>query len=134
MLGFSRLARLRRDDRGAQAVEFALISLPLLYLLYGAISFGFVLNAQETATQLAREGARAAAICGTGGGCSATATSRVASAKPAGFTIVSTVVTPCTSGSGDATVVVTTRPPLFFIPFLTNSTAIRGKATTPCGG
>jgi Flp pilus assembly protein TadG len=128
------LRRLREDDRGVQAVEFALISLPLLYLLYGAISFGFTLNAQETATQLAREGARVAAICGTGANCTSSAQARVAAAAPGGFTIVSTTVTPCASPTSDASVIVETRPPLNFIPFLTSGTRIRGEATTPCGG
>jgi Flp pilus assembly protein TadG len=128
------LRRLRNNDRGAQAVEFALISLPLLYLLYGVIAFGFTLNAQITASHLAREGARAAAICGTGSGCSGTAGSRIAAATPAGFSIVSTSITACSSPTGDATVVVTTQPPLAFVPFLTGSTAINGKASTPCGG
>ena len=126
--------RRTRDDRGAAAVEFALVSIPLLYLLYGGISFGFMLNAQETASQIAREGARSLAICGTAAGCSGTATSKMNSAKPAGFTIVSTSITPCTSATGDATVIVTTKPPLNFIPFLTSGTAIKGKAVTPCGG
>ena len=125
---------LRGSDRGSQVVEFALISLPLLYLLYGAIAFGFTLNAQITASQLAREGARAAAICGTGTGCSSTASSRIAAAEPAGFSIASTSITTCSSPTGDATVVVTTNPPLNFVPFLSDSTAISGKATTPCGG
>jgi Flp pilus assembly protein TadG len=129
-----RLKRLCVDDTGAQAVEFALISLPLLYLLYGAISFGMVMNAQVTASQLAREGARTAAICGTAAGCSGTSSARINAAKPAGFTIVSTSITTCASANGDATVIVTTRPPLNFLPFLTSSTSIRGKATTPCGG
>lgn len=124
----------RGNDRGAAAVEFALISVPLLYLLYGAVSFGFLLNAQETATQLAREGARAAAICGTASGCDTTAAGRVAAAKPNGFTIVSTSITTCSSGASDATAIVTTHPPLNFIPFLTSSTEVKGKATTPCGG
>jgi Flp pilus assembly protein TadG len=134
------LSHLRRDDRGVQAVEFALIALPLMYLLYGAISFGFVLNTQETATQLAREGARAVAICASSATCdqSGTANSRVTAAKPAGFNVVSTTLQPsggCTSAtSGDITVIVETRPPLSFVPFLDGSTVIRGKATTPCGG
>ncbi len=127
------LTRLR-GDRGAQAVEFAILVLPLLYLLYGAIAFGFTLNAQETATQIAREGARAAAICGVSGGCTATANARMTSAAPSGFTIVSTTVTECASATADATVVVVTQPPLTFVPFLTSSTSITGKATTPCGG
>jgi Flp pilus assembly pilin Flp len=47
------------SDRGAAAVEFALL-LPLLVLiLFGIIDFGRALNAQITITQAAREGARA---------------------------------------------------------------------------
>ena len=135
MRGF-RLKRTRGNDRGAQAVEFALISIPLLYLLYGAISFGFMLNAQETASQLAREGARALAICGTGGGCSGTATSKVDAVRPKGFTVdwTASKIIPCTSATGDASVTIVTHPPLTFVPFLTGSTSISGKATTPCGG
>jgi Flp pilus assembly protein TadG len=52
----------RRRDRGAAAVEFALI-LPLLMLLvFGIIDFGRALNAQITLTQAAREGARLDAL------------------------------------------------------------------------
>jgi Flp pilus assembly protein TadG len=131
-----RFTRLR-DERGAQAVEFALVSLPLLYLLYGLIAFGFTFNASETATQLAREGARVTAICGTSGGCTAQAIARINANKPPGFTVQSVNVTECTSGTGDAIVIVHTRPPLTFVPFLTGGgggTDIKGKAVTPCGG
>lgn len=128
----------RGDDRGVAAVEFALISVPLLTLIYGGIAFGFTLNAQETATQLAREGARAAAICGPppATGCDQTAKNRITAATPAGFSVdwSNTTVSTCASGTGDAYVVVETHPPLDFPPFLTSGTAIRGKATTPCGG
>jgi Flp pilus assembly protein TadG len=133
MRGF-RLVRSPESDRGVAAVEFALVSLPLLYLLYGAIAFGFMLNAQETASQIAREGARAAAICGIAAGCSGTATTKMNDAAPGGFTIVSTSIHTCASSTDDASVIVITRPPLYFVPFLTSGTAIKGKATTPCGG
>jgi len=49
-------------DRGAAAVEFAIV-LPLLLLLaFGIIDFGRALNAQITLTQAAREGARLDAL------------------------------------------------------------------------
>lgn len=128
----------RRNDRGAAAVEFALISIPLLTLIYGGIAFGFTLNAQETATQLAREGARAAAICGAppASGCQQTAQNRITAATPSGFTIDwnNSTISTCSSATGDAYVVVETHPPLDFPPFLDGGTAIRGEATTPCGG
>lgn len=51
-----------RSERGAAAVEFALI-LPLLtVLLFGIIEFGRAYNAQVTLTHAVREGARALAI------------------------------------------------------------------------
>lgn len=51
-----------RRDRGAVAVEFGLL-LPLLMLIVmGIIDFGRMLNAQETLTQAAREGARLASF------------------------------------------------------------------------
>ena len=57
-----RPARRAPRDRGAAAVEFALL-LPLLMLLvFGIVDFGRALNAQITLTQAAREGARMAAL------------------------------------------------------------------------
>lgn len=56
------LARLRSNDRGAAAVEFALVAPILLLLVFGLIDFGRMLNAKISITEAAREGARAAAI------------------------------------------------------------------------
>jgi Flp pilus assembly protein TadG len=49
-------------DRGAVAVEFALLLPVLLLLVFGMIDFGRAINAQITLTQAAREGARLAAL------------------------------------------------------------------------
>jgi hypothetical protein len=49
-------------DRGAAAVEFALVLPLLLLLVFGIIDFGRALNAQVTLTQAAREGARLVAL------------------------------------------------------------------------
>jgi Flp pilus assembly protein TadG len=49
-------------DRGAVAVEFALLLPLLLLILLGIIDFGRILNAQVTLTQAAREGARLVAL------------------------------------------------------------------------
>ncbi|WP_051366588.1 TadE family protein [Hamadaea tsunoensis] len=55
--------RLRRvSDRGASAVEFALVAPVMLLLVFGIIDFGRLFNAQITLTEAAREGARAAAV------------------------------------------------------------------------
>jgi Flp pilus assembly protein TadG len=53
------------SDRGAAAVEFALLLPLLLLLLFGIIDFGRALNAQITLTQAAREGARLTALGNT---------------------------------------------------------------------
>jgi Flp pilus assembly protein TadG len=49
-------------DRGAVAVEFALLLPVLLLLLFGIIDFGRLLNAQLVITQAATEGARLQAL------------------------------------------------------------------------
>lgn len=53
------------SDRGAAAVEFALVLPLLLLLIFGLIDFGRALNEQIVLTQAAREGARVAALGGT---------------------------------------------------------------------
>ncbi|MHB1593083.1 MAG: TadE/TadG family type IV pilus assembly protein [Streptosporangiaceae bacterium] len=49
-------------DRGAVAVEFALLLPLLLLIIFGIIDFGRAFNAQVTLTQAAREGARLEAL------------------------------------------------------------------------
>jgi Flp pilus assembly protein TadG len=56
----------RDRDRGAVAVEFALVLPILLLVVFGIIDFGRMLNAQITLTQAAREGARWAALSQSG--------------------------------------------------------------------
>jgi Flp pilus assembly protein TadG len=51
-----------RTERGAVAVEFAVVLPVLLIFLLGIIEFGLAFNAQISLTQAAREGARAMAI------------------------------------------------------------------------
>jgi Flp pilus assembly protein TadG len=81
-------------DRGAAAVEFALLLPLLLFLVFGIIDFGRALNAQITLTQAAREGARLAAL----------GSPNVVSGTQAAATGLSpvnvTVVTSCPSGAG----------------------------------
>jgi Flp pilus assembly protein TadG len=54
-----------RSERGAAAVEFALV-MPLLFLLvFGIIEFGFIFNKELSVTHSAREGARVYALNGS---------------------------------------------------------------------
>jgi Flp pilus assembly protein TadG len=83
-------------DRGAAAVEFALL-LPLLMLLvFGIVDFGRALNAQVTLTQAAREGARMAAL-GEPNVVSST------QAAATGLSPVSVTVTSCPTGAAAGT-------------------------------
>ncbi|MCA1824811.1 MAG: TadE family protein [Mycobacteriales bacterium] len=49
-------------DRGAAAVEFALVAVLLFPMLFGMIAFGFALFREQAAAHAAREGARLAAV------------------------------------------------------------------------
>ena len=51
-------SRRRRDRRGAAAVEFALVMLPLLTLLLGTIQYGWYFFTSQSASSAARETAR----------------------------------------------------------------------------
>ena len=50
--------RQARTDSGASAVEFALIMLPLLYLVFGIIQYGMYFYAMQTGTSAVGEAAR----------------------------------------------------------------------------
>jgi Flp pilus assembly protein TadG len=84
---------MNRRDRGAAAVEMALVLPILLLLVFGIIDFGRMLHTQIQLSEAAREGARAATIQNT----SAAATARVAAVL--GTTPVTVTVdgapTPC---------------------------------------
>ncbi|HEY2306938.1 MAG TPA: TadE/TadG family type IV pilus assembly protein [Streptosporangiaceae bacterium] len=86
----------RGGDRGAAAVEFALLLPLLLLLVFGIIDFGRAINAQITLTQAARQGARLAAL-GQPNVVSAT------QAAATGLNPVTVTVTPCPSGATQTT-------------------------------
>ena len=56
------LLRHRDGERGAAAVEFALLAPILVVILFGVTEFGLALNKMEVYTSAAREGARYAAV------------------------------------------------------------------------
>jgi Flp pilus assembly protein TadG len=91
-------------DRGAAAVEFALLLPILLMIVFGIIDFGRALNAQITLTQAAREGARLESLN------QPDVASRTQAAATGLSNVSVTVVTSCPAGSGpgvDAVVKVT---------------------------
>jgi Flp pilus assembly protein TadG len=60
-MAFGRASR-RRAEGGAAAVELALVAPLLLVLVFGVISYGYMLSFRQALSQAAAEGARAAAV------------------------------------------------------------------------
>src|SRR6266567_8451948 len=81
-------------DRGAAAVEFAIMLPLLLLLVFGIIDFGRALNAQVTITQAAREGARLTALN------QPNVTGRTQAAATGLSGVGVTIVSPCPAGAG----------------------------------
>ena len=57
--------RRRRNDRGAAAVEFALVVPILLVMVFGIIDFGLAINRYAMVNNAAREGVREASLGAT---------------------------------------------------------------------
>lgn len=54
------MKRVRVEERGAAAVEFAIVALFLITLLFGILTYGFVFSLEHNLNHAATEGARAA--------------------------------------------------------------------------
>jgi len=125
-----------RNDRGAAAVEFALILPILLLLIGGIVDFGRAFFTQVVITNAAREGARAAVV-------GADAVAR-ASAAADGVTPTPTITagTCPSTGTAQVTVVVKAKfdwillgPALSLIPGPhVLPTELTSSATMQCGG
>lgn len=83
----------RRDERGAEMVEFAFVVVLLIALLYGIVSYGLILAAQSTITQAAADGARAGIVASS----SAISTSEAQAAQDVGWMNKGTCATSSTS-------------------------------------
>ncbi|MHA7208943.1 TadE/TadG family type IV pilus assembly protein [Arthrobacter sp. MDT1-65] len=122
-----------RSERGATAVEFALVVPVLLILLIGVIEFGRVYNAQLQLTAAARESVRVMAIQKQ----PATAQSAALAAAPGlspALKLENVKVTPssCTSTT-DVTVTISYSVSLVSGLFA-NAIPLTGKAVMRCGG
>ncbi len=132
--------RRRGHERGAAAVEMALL-LPLLIIIaFGVIDFGRAFNAQVTLTQAAREGSRLAAVCNssTPSTCGTVAT-RTASAATNLSGVTSTITTCAANAPVTADAVVTVQWTMHFstpltglIPGFTSSRVLTGRGRMPC--
>ncbi len=125
----------RSDERGAAAVEFALVLPLLLLLLVGVAEFGRAYNVQTRVSNAAREGVRVMALKND---VSATRTAAKAAAGSIPLTEANISVTPthCVSTAAtsvNATVVIT-----YSLPYLTglfgHTIAVTGRGVMRCGG
>ena len=112
----------RGSDRGAAAVEFALVVPVLLIVVFGIIDFGRMLNAQLQVSEASREGARAAStMTGTAAQRRSAASSRVdmfSSSTTGGVTMDSAASSFCgrTPSTGSVNTVTTTYSFRFITP------------------
>ena len=98
-------SRAQGRERGAAAVEFALVAPVLLALVGGIIEFSYTYNLQISVTQAAREAARTMAIYNNQGQARAAAVAGAPGLSPAGFAYTFTGA--CPDGStGNAQVTV----------------------------
>jgi Flp pilus assembly protein TadG len=124
----------RAFERGAVAVEFALLAPLLILLLLGIVEFGRAYNTQISLTNAAREGVRVMAI----GNDKAAAQNAVIAVEPAfaAGTVTFKASTPigsttCTPG---AQISVTVSYSLSTMTGIAGPFAMTGKGTMLCGG
>lgn len=137
------ITQLRRSDRGAAAVEMAIVLPLLLLLVFGAIDFGRMYFTQITLTASAREGVRASAL----GRASSVPTIVTTAAQPiTGVTGAVTVACPATVSGNVSTTVVASYTYRFITPIgpiarlisggsaLGGNVAMSGKGVMRCLG
>jgi Flp pilus assembly protein TadG len=132
----TRLTFNTRSDRGAVAVEFALLLPILLTILLGILEFGLAYNAQITITNAAREGARALAI-GNAANTPFAAVSAASAALSPAVTQAEVTISPsaCTAATAGQKATVTIKYPYkFFSGFFGSGFTMTGVAAMMCGG
>ena len=120
------------EERGAAAVEFALVAMVLLMLVFGIAEFGRMWLLQSSLAAAARDGARTLAI--TNDQSEAEAAAQAVFTGDGGPTNIATG--DCDSG-GPATVTLTYDAAFmtgFFNPIFGESVTLRGEGVMRCGG
>lgn len=119
-----------RSERGAAAVEFALVVPILLVLLLGIIEFGRAYNVQISLTHAARETARTMAIDNVWGD----AVSRGRTAAPSVALATGDFVSAPAACIPGRQISVTVTHELETLTGITDGLTLTGKAAMRCGG
>ncbi len=125
-----------RDDRGAVAVEFALVLPVLIVLVFGVIDFGRLFFAQITVTQAAREGSRLVALEQANASSRAQGAATGLNSPPPVVAIVQNCVGKTFTTDAEVTVkyTVTFSTPLAGLAGLPASKVVTGRGHMPCHG
>ena len=99
-----------RSDRGAAAVEFAIVVLPLIVLVMGIIDFGRGFSEQLALTSAAREGARVMAVQPHSASAARTATIAAANGLSPALASGQITISPATCTAGQSVTVTITYP------------------------
>lgn len=127
--------RYAERERGAAMVEFALIFVPLLVLLFGFIDFALAFNAQQAVTAAAREGVRALALNQTTAEVQARARLAGEPLAPAQLTVTITqACSPGAAGKVRVTYPYTYLTPLPALVGFGSTVTLTGKGEMRCGG
>ncbi|KQQ90911.1 TadE/TadG family type IV pilus assembly protein [Arthrobacter sp. Leaf137] len=122
----------KESERGAAAVEFAILLPLLLMLVLGTIEFGRAYNAQITLTNAARDGVRVMAIANDPAGAKV-ATRNAAAAVSNTIPDSNITISPATC-STDKQVTVTISYNLSTITGIAGPFPMTGKGVMLCGG
>jgi Flp pilus assembly protein TadG len=122
----------KTSERGAVAVEFALLAPVLVMLLLGITEFGRAYNAQVTLSSAAREGVRVMAIGNSPAAARTAAKNSAAALKPA-LADTNITISPATCTTGTQVTVKITYS-LATMTGIAGPFTMEGKGVMLCGG
>lgn len=131
---------LRRRERGAAAVEFALVMPVLVMIMFGIMEFGYAFFIQSSVAAAARVGERNYAINWANVGYSSTTATTLASSNTPDPTKVvsSTITQTCSQPGGQSTLTITYQyhslTGLLDGILGSSNVTLTGKASMACGG
>jgi len=128
-----KIFRRSSDDRGAAAVEFALVLPVLIILLLGLVEFSRVFNVQISLSNAAREGARTMAIENDAGVARDSAVSAAPSINPA-VSAGQITVDPAPCAEGDTVIVTIDYSVDLLTGFFGAEIPLTGRGVMRCGG